>query len=39
MATLSGERLYAVNGYQPVETVEAVANGIAIPLIRMQKPL
>ena len=39
MATLSGERLYAANGYQPVETVEAVANGIAIPLVRMRKQL
>jgi len=39
MATLSGERLYAANGYQPVETVEAVANGIVIPLVRMRKQL
>jgi N-acetylglutamate synthase-like GNAT family acetyltransferase len=39
MATLSGERLYAASGYKPVETVEAVANGIAIPLVRMQKRL
>lgn len=39
MATLSGERLYVASGYAPVETVEAVADGIAIPLIRMRKPL
>lgn len=39
MATLSGERLYAATGYKPVETVKAVANGIAIPLVRMQKSL
>ena len=39
MATLSGERLYATAGYVPVEKVEAVVDGIAIPLIRMQKQL
>lgn len=39
MATLSGERLYAASGYEPVERVDAAANGITIPLVRMQKLL
>ncbi|MGN6376890.1 MAG: GNAT family N-acetyltransferase [Sphingomonas sp.] len=39
MATLSGERLYAASGYVPVERVETLASGIAIPLVRMQKRL
>lgn len=39
MATLSGERLYKASGYAPIEKVDAVANGIAIPLIRMRKQL
>jgi len=39
MATLSGERLYAASGYVPVEEVEAVVDGVAIPLVRMRKQL
>lgn len=39
MATLSGERLYAASGYVPIEKVEAVANGITVPLVRMHKQL
>nr|WP_237713998.1 GNAT family N-acetyltransferase [Novosphingobium sp. Rr 2-17] len=39
MATLSGQRLYAVAGYSPVEKVDAVANGITVPLVRMRKQL
>ncbi|USI75152.1 GNAT family N-acetyltransferase [Sphingomonas morindae] len=39
MATLSGERLYVTCGYVAVEHVEAVANGIRVPLIRMRKVL
>jgi GNAT superfamily N-acetyltransferase len=39
MATLSGERLYAVSGYTPVERVEAMVDGIAVPLVRMRKAL
>jgi GNAT superfamily N-acetyltransferase len=39
MATLSGERLYAVAGYVPVERIEAKAGGVAVPLIRMRKTL
>ncbi len=37
MATLSGERLYAVSGYQLVEMVEAKVEGIVVPLLRMRK--
>lgn len=40
MATLSGEPLYRACGYTPVERVEAPGpNGVAVPLIRMGKPL
>lgn len=39
MATLSGERLYSASGYTPIENVEAVANGIVVPLVRMRKQL
>lgn len=39
MATLSGEPLYRVAGYSPVEQVESVVDGVAVPLIRMRKPL
>ena len=39
MATLSGERLYAVSGYRLVETVEVKVQGAVVPLIRMRKAL
>ena len=39
MATLSGERLYTACGYSAVESVNVIAQGIEIPMIRMQKPL
>ena len=39
MATLSGAPLYTACGYAPVDRVEAVANGIAIPMVRMRKQL
>lgn len=39
MATLSGEPLYTAAGYAPVERVEAIADGVAIPLVRMRKAL
>ncbi len=40
MATLSGEPLYLACGYQPIERVEAApVDGVAVPLIRMGKPL
>lgn len=39
MATLSGEPLYRACGYDPIERIEAMADGIAVPLIRMGKAL
>jgi len=37
-ATLTGERLYSVRGYQPVEHIEVpLANGVSLPIIRMVK--
>ena len=39
MATLSGERLYAVSGYARIEKVNAIVNGLIIPLIKMRKQL
>ncbi len=39
MATLSGERLYAVSGYRTVETVAAEVEGVVVPLMRMRKSL
>lgn len=39
MATLSGEQLYAVSGYERVEELQIFANGVAIPLVRMRKQL
>lgn len=37
MATLSGQPLYVASGYRPVETVEAIVNEVAVPLVRMRK--
>jgi GNAT superfamily N-acetyltransferase len=37
MATLSGEPLYRVAGFEPVEEVVETVEGISIPLIRMRK--
>lgn len=39
MATLSGQRLYVACGYEAIETVEAIASAIAVPLVRMHKHL
>lgn len=39
MATLSGERLYTVSGYRPVEAVEMKVKDVVVPLIRMRKSL
>jgi GNAT superfamily N-acetyltransferase len=37
-ATLTGERLYSVRGYQAIERIEApLAGGVALPIIRMSK--
>jgi GNAT superfamily N-acetyltransferase len=39
MATMAGVPLYAAYGFEPVEHVEDTSTGIAIPLIRMSKPV
>lgn len=39
MATLAGEQLYTVSGYQAVERVEVMAGEVALPLVRMRKAL
>ena len=37
-ATLTGQRLYSVRGYHPVEHVEVpLANGVSLPIVRMTK--
>lgn len=37
-ATITGERLYRVKGYAPVERIEAaLPNGASLPVIRMEK--
>jgi GNAT superfamily N-acetyltransferase len=39
MATLAGQPLYAAYGFRPVEEVEDTSTGIAIPIVRMRKPI
>ena len=39
MATLSGLPLYEAAGFQVVEHVEVPAGGVAIPLVKMRKPI
>jgi len=39
MATLAGEPLYRTCGYTAIEPVTAETDGVAVPLIRMEKPL
>ena len=39
MATLSGAALYRTVGYQPIEEVVDVVDGVGVPLIRMGKAL
>jgi GNAT superfamily N-acetyltransferase len=39
MATLAGQPLYAAYGFVPVEEVEDTSTGIAIPIVRMRKPI
>ena len=39
-ATVTGERLYSVRGYMPIERIEVpLANGAALPIIRMSKSI
>jgi GNAT superfamily N-acetyltransferase len=38
-ATVTGERLYRARGYEAIERIEVrLANGLALPIIRMSKP-
>ncbi len=37
MATLSGEPLYMACGYERMETIETVMDGVKIPLVRIEK--
>ena len=37
--TLAGEPLYAANGYRVIERFEAKPGAVAVPLVRMGKPL
>ena len=39
MATLSGEPLYSAYGFLPIERVADSTGGVAVPLIRMEKPV
>ena len=39
MATLSGEPLYTVYGFQPCERVVDSTGGAPVPLVRMEKPV
>lgn len=39
LATLAGYPLYEAYGFQPIEDVEETSTGIAIPLVRMSKPV
>ena len=39
VATMAGEPLYRACGYLPVEPIEDDRGGVAVPLLRMAKPL
>ena len=39
VATMAGEPLYRACGYQPVERFAYERDGVAVPLLRMSKPL
>lgn len=39
MATMSGLPLYRAAGYAPIEPVEVMADGVAVPMVRMGKAL
>ncbi len=39
MATMAGRPLYAAYGFEPVEEVTDTSTGVAIPLVRMAKPV
>lgn len=39
MSTLAGEPLYTAYGFRPVERLEDSRGGVAVPLVRMEKPI
>ena len=39
MATLSGQPLYKAFGFEAIEDIEDASGGVAVPLIRMGKPI
>lgn len=39
MSTLSGEPLYTAYGFRPLERLEDATGGVAVPLVRMEKPV
>ncbi len=39
MSTLSGEPLYTAYGFRPLERLEDTTGGVAVPLVRMEKPV
>ncbi len=39
MSTLSGEALYSAYGFRPLERVVDATGGVAVPLIKMEKPV
>lgn len=39
MGTLSGRQLYSAYGFVPVEHTEDASGGVAVPLVKMEKPI
>src|SRR5260370_40043045 len=39
MSTLSGEPLYTAYGFRPLERLEDVTGGAAVPLVRLEQPV
>ena len=39
MSTLSGEPLYTAYGFRPLERLRDATGGVAVPLVRMEKPV
>lgn len=39
MSTLSGESLYTRQGFRALERLEDATGGVAVPLVRMEKPV
>jgi len=39
VATLSGEPLYSAYGFTPLERIEIAVGAVAVPAVRMEKPV